>query len=133
MVTDVVQNQIGCAIDCLIVRHQDFGGAQSKGPSPVSKHWLAAEHQRRATETNIALMESASIEQRLFRDSHKSLKNQPRNFSLRVGVSKPQIAYLFHSAGIGQIGRVCHGFQMIVLEASSVTLELYRRRASTEE
>jgi hypothetical protein len=50
-------------------------------------------------------MESGSEAQRLFRDSHKSLKNQSFKISLWVGVSEPQIANLFHSAGIGQIGR----------------------------
>src|SRR5215469_6251038 len=65
-------------------------------------------------------MESACFEPRLFRDSYKSFKNQPRNFSFWVGVSKPQIAYRFHSAGTGQIGLV-HGCQMIVQEASSIT------------
>ena len=108
MVTDVMQNQIGCAIDYFIVRHQDFGRAQSEGPSPVSKRWLVAEHLSRATETQIALMKSARRNPRLFRDSYKSLQNQLGNFPFWVGVSKPQIAYSFRGAGTGQIGFVRH-------------------------
>ena len=121
MVTDVMQNQIGCAIDYSIVRHQDFGRAQNEGPSPVSKRWLIAEHLSRATETQIAFMKSACPKPRLFRDSYKSLQNQLGNFPFWVGVSKPQIAYRFEGAGTGQIAFVRHGCQMIVQEACSVT------------
>ena len=122
MVTDVMQNKIGCAIDCFIVWHQNVGRTQNEGPSPVSEYWLAAEYLRRATETNIALMEPARIHQRLLRDRHKSLKDQLFNLSLCVGMSKPQIAHLFHRAGIGQIGRIRHAARMIVQEATSVTM-----------
>ncbi len=99
MIADVMENQIWRAVYCAVVRDENFRRPQIESPSTVLKNWLPGGRPKK-TNTKIAFVVSASIDERFLREINKPLQNCAFDFSLCAGMPRPQIADAFHGTGI---------------------------------